>query len=584
MNILASVRAGALVSVSVLALALTACMSDDDVATSGDGGPVIVGGGAPAMSAGDHGSMGDMHAANGVHMPLFDNLGTHTHKISTTNAEAQAYFNQGYRYLFNFNHNAAILSFQEALKRDPNCAMCWWGIAFAYGPNINMPMMPEAIAPAYAAAQKAAALAPGASPTEQAYIGAIVKRYSNDPKADRQMLDRAFASAMRKVAHDYPDDLDAATLYAEALMDTSAWNYWQADHRTANPGLEELVPTIEAVLKRDPNHPGAEHLYIHAVEASDNPGRAEHAADLLEPQMPGAGHLVHMPSHIYNRIGRYADGVHVNQVAAKSDEAYFAATNDRGLYAAMYYVHNLHFTWTAASTEGRSAIALDFAHQVVAATPAQMAHDVPAGEVFLPTVLYAELRFGKWDAVLAEPKPDPSYHLATAMWHYAQARALAAKGQMAKAKAEQALILPAFPASEAERYARFDVPGAVMVQIAAHVAEADIARAQHKAKDEVAELQTAVKLQDGIKYMEPPYWDFPVRENLGAALLDAGRAKEAEAVYREDLKEWTKNGWSLMGLSLALAREGRKREAAEAHAQFEEAWARADVKLTGSRF
>ena len=578
-------RVRALVSVSVFAFViagLAACNSEGDLAVTP--APIAAKSEKPA-AADDHGGMG-MHGGGApvAHMPLFHDLGSHTHKISTANGEAQAYFDQGYRYLFNFNHNAAILSFQEALKRDANCAMCWWGIAFAYGPNINMPMMPEANQPAFEAAQHAQSLAPNASAAEQAYIAAIANRYSNNTAIERATLDRTFAEAMKQVMHDYPNDLDAAALYAEALMDTSPWNYWQADRKTPNPGVADLVPTLETILKKNPGHPGAEHLYIHAVEASDNPGRAERYADMLEPQMPGAGHIVHMPSHIYNRIGRYADGVRVNQLAAQSDEAYFANTDDRGLYAGMYYVHNLHFVWTAASSEGRSATAIDFAHQVVKATAPEFAHAAPPGELFLPTALYADLRFGKWDEVLATPKFAAQFSFANAMWHYAQARAFAAKGNVAKAKDDQALIASAFPKAEAERFAQFDVPGAQLVEIAGHVAQADIFRAQRKVRDEIGELETAAKLQDALKYMEPPYWDFPVRHHLGAAYLAAGRARDAERVYREDLKEWPKNGWSLFGLSQALTREGKGHDARKTKKDFDNAWARADVTLTASRF
>jgi tetratricopeptide (TPR) repeat protein len=367
-------------------------------------------------------------------------------------------------------------------------------------------------------------------------------------------------------------------------MDTSPWNYWQADRKTPNPGLEDLVPTLEAVLKKNPRHPGAQHLYIHAVEASSNPGRAERYADLLAPAMPGAGHLVHMPSHIYNRIGRYADGVRVNEAAAKADESYFASTNDRGMYAGMYYVHNLHFVWTSASTEGRSATAIEYAKKVVYATPPDFAHAAPPAEVFLPTTLYAYLRFGKWDEVIATPKFDGQFAFANAMWHYAQARAFAAKGNFQRAESEQALIASSFPKGEAERFAQFDVPGKQLVEIAEHVAQAEIFHAQRKVKDEIAELEAAMRLQDGLKYMEPPYWDFPVRHYLGAAYLVAGRARDAERVYREDLKEWPKNGWSLFGLSQALTRQGRAKDARRTKREFDQAWARADVTLTQSRF
>lgn len=516
-------------------------------------------------------------------MPLFKDLGTHEHKITTTSPQAQAYFNQGYRLLFNFNHAGAIASFQEALKRDPKCAMCWWGIAFAHGPNINMPMMPDAMLPAWQALQMAQSLKANASEAERDYIDALAKRYAEKPPEDRSPLDKAFAAAMHDVAKKYPNDMDAQTLYAESLMDTSPWNYWQTDKKTPNAGLEDLAPTLEAVLAKAPDHPGAIHLYIHAVEVPF-PKKAEKAADRLTTMLPGAGHLVHMPSHIYNRIGRYDDSVEWNKKAAKADEAYFAATGDRGMYAAMYYVHNLHFVWTAAMTEGRSATAFEFGKAVVDRADPQMARAIPGIEVFVPTLTYAQLRFGKWDDILAAKAPDPELHLATAMHHYARARAFAAKGNVKQAKAEQAQIVKSFNAEDDTRFSNFGVPGRQMVTIANYVAEADIALAQRQLKIAIAKLQSAVKAQDQLPYMEPPYWDFPTRQYLGAALLKANQAKQAEKVYRADLNEWTHNGWSLFGLSESLKRQGKNREASEAKQAFLEAWSRADVDLKESRF
>jgi hypothetical protein len=523
------------------------------------------------------------HAAQGAaKMPLLDNLGTHSHKITTSSPEAQAYFDQGYRQLFNFNHAGAIASFQEALKRDATCAMCWWGIAFAHGPNINMPMMPDAVQPANEAIANAQRLAASASAAERDYIAALAKRYSTDPKADRAALDKAFAAAMREVARKYPSDLDAQTLYAESLMDTSPWDYWTSGS-TPKAGLEELVPTIEAVLRKAPSHPGAIHLYIHAVEKAD-PKRAEKSADKLAALMPGAGHIVHMPTHIYNRVGRYHESVELNKQAAQADEGYFATTNDRGMYAAMYYIHNLHFVWTAATTEGRSATAFEYAKRVVDEVQLPMAREVPGVEIFVPTLIYTQLRFGKWDDVLTQPAPDKALHFATAMWHYGRARAFAAKGDAAKAKAEKALIASSFSDDDAKRFAGFGTPGGDLVKIATHVAAADIALAEGRAQAAVGDLERAVRLQDALPYMEPPFWDFPVRQYLGAALLKANRAKAAERVYREDLKEWTQNGWSLFGLRDALAQQRKGREARAVEASFKKAWARADVTLTASRF
>jgi tetratricopeptide (TPR) repeat protein len=517
-------------------------------------------------------------------MPLFTNLGTHSHRITTRDAKVQAYFDQGYRLLFNFNHAAAIASFQEGLKLDANCAMCWWGISLAYGPNINMPMMPDAQMPALHALQMAQSLKPTASVAEQAYIDALAARYSADPKAERPALDKAFAAATRKLARRYPKDLDAQVLFAEALMDTSPWDYWQADKRTPKAGMEELVPTLEGVLKRAPRHPGAIHLYIHAVEASATPGRAEKYADKLAGLLPGAGHLVHMPSHIYNRIGRYNDGVVWNQNAAKADEDYFAATNDRGMYLGMYYVHNLHFVWTAATNDGRSALARDYAQKVVSNLDAGMLRKFPSTEIFVPTELYAWLRFGDWDSILAAKAPDSALHFATSVWHYARARAFAAKGDVSKAVAESDQIARSFSEDDGKHFLDFGVPGADLVRVAGHLARADIARAKKDITDEVNELKAAVKAQDSLPYTEPPYWDFPTRGFLGAALLRAGKTDEAIGVYRDDLKEWPNNGWSLFGLGQALEQAGRHREAKAVQARFRASWKRADVTLRESRF
>ncbi|MEQ1752682.1 MAG: tetratricopeptide repeat protein [Micropepsaceae bacterium] len=523
----------------------------------------------------------DMMAAK--QMPLFDNLGTHRHKISTQSKEAQAFFDQGYRLLFNFNHAAAIASFEEALKRDPGCAMCWWGISLAHGPNINMPMLPDAQAPALHALEMAQSLSAHASPVEREYIDALSKRYSSDPKVERPMLDKAFAEAVGKLARRHPDDLDAQVLYAEALMDTSPWDYWQADHRTPKAGFERLVPGLEGVMKRSPRHPGAIHLYIHAVEASTAPGRAEKYADVLGTLLPGAGHLVHMPTHIYNRIGRYDDGVRWNQKAAKADEAYFDATQDRGMYAGMYYVHNLHFVWTASTTDGRSALAREYAHKVVESLDPGMVQSFPSAQIFVPTELYAALRFGDWDSVLRAPAPNASLHFATSIWHYARSRAFAAKGDTAKAVAESALIAASFSEDDAKNFQNFGVPGEDLVRIAGHVARSEIARAKGVKDDAVNELRAAVKAQDNLPYTEPPWWDFPTRQFLGDALMQAGRYKEAVETYRQDLKQWPKNGWSLYGLARALEHSGHAREAKTVWVQFKKSWTRADVTLSSSR-
>jgi tetratricopeptide (TPR) repeat protein len=574
-----SLRTRILASCAVISL-LTACESMDGMFGPEDSGPSSQTP-ASASHASNPGHMGTTpattaSAAAGV--PMLEGLGTHTHKISTKVPETQAYFDQGVRLLFNFNHGEAIRAFEEGAKRDPNCAICYWGVAFAHGPNINMPMMPDANAPAYEAAQKAKALAPKASKAERAYINAIVKRYSNDPKADRATLDKAFAAEMRKVAKAYPNDVDAQVFYAESLMDTSPWNYWQADRRTPKPGLEELQPTLEKVIAAHPDHPGALHLYIHAMELG-SPAKAEAAADRLKDLMPGAGHLVHMPTHIYNRVGRYEDAVTYNQKAAAADEKYFSATSKSGFYAGMYYVHNIHFVWTAATTEGRSKLALEHARKVVANVDPAMAGQMPPLEPFVSVALETLLRFGDWDQVLKEPAPSADLKQATAMWHYARARAYAAKGNLKKAKAEHAELVALVNNPAYEKHKGWGVPAKEMVDLAENIVAGDIAKASDDLKGAISQYREAVVVQDALPYTEPPYWDYPVRQQLGGALLEDGQAAEAEKIYREDLKEWPKNGWSLFGLWKSLEAQGKTQEAAAAKAEFDTAWQRADVKL-----
>lgn len=535
--------------------------------------------------SGDHQMSGmshhDMGASANAGVPILEGLGDHTHKISTKVPEAQAYFNQGIRLMFNFNHGEAIRAFEEAARRDPNCAICYWGVAVSYGPNINMPMMPDANAPAIAAVQKAQDLSKKASKAERAYIAAVARRYSEDPKADRAMLDKAYAAEMRKVAKAYPKDLDAQVFYAESLMDTSPWNYWQADRKTPNPGLEELAPTIEAVLAKAPEHPGAIHLYIHTMELVA-PQKAEAGADKLAKLMPGAGHLVHMPSHIYNRVGRYGDAVTWNEEAQKADEAYFKQTSKSGLYSAMYYVHNIHFVWTAASTEGRSKLALEHARKVVANVDPAMAEQMPPLEPFMTVPEATMLRFGQWDAILKEPAPPKNLKWLNAFHHYAKARAYAAKGNLKKAKAEHKLLAAFIDDPAFQKHASFGVPANGMAKVAENIVAGDIARKSKDLKGAISQYREAVAEQDKLPYTEPPYWDYPVRQQLGAALLEDKQASEAEKVFRDDLKEWPKNGWSLFGLAQALDAQGKTQEAAAVRQEFDTAWKRADVKLSAA--
>ena len=511
-------------------------------------------------------------------VPLYTDLGNYSHKISTTVPETQAYFDQGIRETFNFNHAEAIRSFEEAARHDPNCAICYWGVAFAYGPNINMPMMQDASAPAVAAVKKAAELAPHASPTEQAYIAAMAKRYSGDPKADRAKLDKDFSAAMKQLAASLPDDPDAQVFYVESLMDKSPWDYWEPGGTKPHPGLEDIVPTLERVMARWPQHPGARHLYIHAVEASADPRRGEAAADQLRHMMPGAGHIVHMPGHIYNRIGRYADALQVNLDAEVADENFAAKSGQNGLYSKMYYIHNMQFGTAAATNDGQGAQAIAQAHKALKHVDLSVAHDVPAVETVTPIAQTTLLRFGKFDEVLTEKAPDAKMHLSSAMYHYARARAFAAKRDVIGAALEQAALKNYINDPELARFEPFGIPAKDMVRLADRLIAGDIARMSGKLDQAIAAYREAAGMQDQLPYTEPPYWYYPVRNTLGAVLLDAGKPAEAEVAFREVLKEWPDNGWALFGLMKAQEAQHKTADTAATKAAFDKAWARADYQ------
>ena len=547
------------------------------------------------MDHGGHGmgmAMGPMAAMPAVYggtadkpgAPVFTGLGDHHHAISSKVPETQRFFDQGVNLLFGFNHAEAIRSFREAARLDPDCAMCWWGVAFALGPNINLPMQPDAVAPAWQALARAQALAPKASAEEQAWIAALARRYVEDPKADRKPLDEAFAQAMAGLAKAYPDDLDAATFAAEAMMDTQPWDYWEADAKTPKGHGGEIVGLLEGVLAKAPNHPGALHLYIHAVEASSTPERAEAAADRLLPLMPQAGHIVHMPSHIYYRVGRYADAVRVNTQAATVDEAYIAQCKAQGFYPLGYYGHNIHFLWTSSEMLGRSAAALDASRRLVKAVNAvEAAKTVPIVELYVLTPVTTLVRFGKWREVLAEPAPPPELKLDTAIWLYAQAFAHANTGDKAAALADREK-LSALTQADFSAFDPFGVPARPIVDLALALVDGEIARTGGNLDGAVARFRQAWEMERALPYTEPPYWHQPSSHLLGAALLQAGRPAEAEVVYRESLTFYRGDGWALYGLAQALKAQRKTAEAAKAQADFDQAWKMADVKLTASRF
>ncbi|MBE9192191.1 hypothetical protein IQ230_17895 [Gloeocapsopsis crepidinum LEGE 06123] len=520
-------------------------------------------------------------------LPLL-NLGSHNYQISTHNPLTQRYFNQGLILAYGFNHAEAERSFREAARLDPDCAMCYWGIALVLGPNINAPMDDAAVPKAYAALQKAQNLAPKASQAEQAYIQALAKRYAPQPVKDRTSLDQDYAKAMRELSQRYPNDLDAATLYAEALMDLTPWNFWTKDGQPTTY-TNEIVSTLESVLQRHPNHPGANHYYIHAVEASRTPERAIPSAQRLETLVPDAGHLVHMPSHVYWRVGRYYDAVRINERAIRVDETHgVGGTRDQNAhsyYALAYYPHNIHFLFAAAQMSGRSTLALEAARKLVTKIPDRAYQDVPALEDFKPMPLFALARFGKWQEILQEPQPASQLQYTTGMWHWARGLAYVRRGNLDKAKSEYAQLRKIAQTDAMKKLTLASFPQAsTLLDIASHVLASELTQAQGQTNEAIAQLKKAVSIQDSLSYIEPPSWYYPVRHNLGYTLLKAGQVQEAEAVYREDLKQYPHNGWSLFGLVQSLQAQGKTKEAQMIQQQFAAAWKYADVKLTASQF
>lgn len=519
--------------------------------------------------------------------PLFEGMGKHHHVITTSDPDAQRYFDQGLIIDFAFNHAESARSFRAAQKLDPGCAMCYWGEALALGPNINVTsngkvvMSDDERTTAFAAIQKAVALKANASEAERDYIDAMAVRYNGDPSTERDSLDLAYVDAMRKLHHKYPADDDAAALFAESMMNTMPWDYW-LDPENPKPLTEEVLAALETVLDRSPEHPLAIHLYIHAVEASSQPDRAEAPADRLRNLVPGAGHLVHMPSHIYWRVGRYADASAANVRAASVDEAYIAACNAQGFYPAAYYPHNIHFLWAASSMEGRSAIAIESARKVAANVRLEMIEEFPGVEFFNTIPLLALTQFGHWDEVLAEPAPPADLEYSTAIWHYARAVAYAKTGNVDAARAEQAKLASLREATDVTFLDSIYYPATMLLTIADALAQGEIAMAEGRHEDAIAQFRLAVDTQDELPYTEPPFWYYPTRHTLGKALLAAGDAAGAEEVYRTDLEQYPRNGWALFGLIQAL--HAQDKDASDIQQRFDKIWAQADVTLTASNF
>lgn len=523
-------------------------------------------------------------ASEGQAAPRLQNLGNHKFPVKTASPQAQLFINQGLILAYGFNHAEAARSFREAARLDPNCAMAYWGMALVLGANINLAMSPEAEPQAYAMTQKAIALKKNASEKERAYIDALAKRYSVEEKPNRSALDIAYAEAMRELHARYPNDLDAATLYAEALMDLRPWNYWTRDMRPY-PETLEILRVLESVLARHPNHPGAIHLYIHAVEVG-RPELAEAAAERLRTLVPGAGHLVHMPSHIFRQIGRYADASRSNEDAISADEDYITQCHAQGVYPLAYYPHNIHFFWDAATMEGRKQAAIAAALKTASKIPEGAWREVPLVHQFLVVPLFAYTRFGEWDLILKEPRPPEDSPFWTGVWSYARGLAFTATGKLDAAAQELDRLRKIAAEKSLDGYrVTFSRNGAkAILDIATEVLAGELAAKRGDYDQAIARLHRAVLLEDNLIYMEPPDWHVPVRQSLGAVLLEAGRAAEAEAIYWQDLSRNRENGWSLFGLVKSLRAQGNLEQAAAVEKRFRKAWSRADVTLTASRF
>lgn len=516
---------------------------------------------------------------------LFDGLGSFHRPIAAASPEAQRYFDQGMRLIWAFNHDEAARSFARASELDPKCALCFWGLGLALGPNYNMPMMAEARAKvAWDALGKAKALAATATPAEQALISALARRYAGptplDPSNEAPLL-AAYAGAMRDAAHRFPADDDIQTIYAEALMNITPWKLWQHDG-TPSPGTMEIVATLEQVLARDPDHPGANHYYIHAVEASLHPEKALASAERLKAMMPAAGHLVHMPSHILQRVGRYEESAEANRKGAAADIAYYAQTQPIDYYP-MYTAHNYQFLAFAAAMEGRRAETIDALRKSRGALSDDMLAGMGGVDWYVGALYTAMVRFGLWDEILREPAPSAKIPGLTVAWLEAKATALATKGRLDEAKAVADQLDATVKAAPVGQMAGMNTAPAAY-RIAALKARGRIAMASHDTAGAIALLRQAVAAEDALDYDEPSDEFFPVRHLLGAALIKAGNPAEAAQVYRDDLARNPENGWALYGLSRALRAQGNKAGAAAARSRFAAAWQHADTTLSASAF
>ena len=509
-------------------------------------------------------------------MPLLKGFGDWRHRITTTSEEAQRYFDQGLRLTYGFNHDEAVRSFERAAALDPDCAMCHWGIAYALGPNINLPMDAKLEPRAFEAIGRAVRLKPPTTAGEQALIDAMAARYGEPAGASRADRDLAYANAMRDVARRFPDDADAQVLFADAMLNLRPWNQWTRDGQP-QPGTLELVGVLEGTIKRQPAHAGACHFYIHAVEASETPERALPCAERLPKLMPGAGHVVHMPAHVYLRVGQYEQAARANIAAVEADKRYFAAHSAApGIYPIFYAPHNLHFLWSTYMLSGQREKALNAARALAGRVALSDARANASLEGFLTPAVLTLVRFGQWDAVLAEPAPPVELRFATGMWHYARGVAFAARKDGASAEAELAKVRAVAGEVKDDLIIILN-PAPALLKLAAEALAGQIAARQGRFDDAVAHFRTAATMEDALTYDEPPPWYHSARNMLGETLLAAGRPAEAASAFREDLRYLRETGWSLSGLERALRAGGEAQEAADVARRVKAAWKYADV-------
>ena len=518
--------------------------------------------------------------------PLFSGMGSFHMPITTRDTDAQRYFDQGMVLAFGFNHAESIRSFRAAQTLDSDCAMCFWGEALATGPNINVTnngkavMTPEERASARAAIDHALTLVDGVTPKERSWILALDKRYDGQRETPRDPLDRAWADALADMVDAYPDDMTVASVYAEALMNTMPWDYWGPSGE-AKPDTQAVIKSLERVMAAEPEHPLALHLYIHALEASSNAQKAEGAADALANLVPGSGHLVHMPSHIYFRVGRYQDAALANIRAADIDEAYIAECNAQGFYPALYYPHNIHFLWASATMQGQSELSLKSARRVVENVRIEQVEQFPTIQFFRTVPMLSLVRFARWEEILSEPEPHAPFAFARAIWHYGRGVAYASMENKESALNELAAIERLEPEVD-EIFMGNVYPAKSLIGIAKSLLRGEISFRSSAMAAAVTSFEEAVAMQDALPYTEPPFWYYPTRQSLGAALLADGRAAEAQLVFEADLQPYPMNGWSLHGLTEALNAHGLPASAEAARQRFETVWQFSDVTLSSS--